>query len=121
LVHILAAISTAPPCVNTNFKLATAKFADSYRIPVRVTKEETYPERCSRKAEGRSSPKLSGKDSVDLFRGEWGKATIRMKAVNAFYTKHPLVLPDGFKCSSVTRIFGKGKLSVGGRLYGVHS
>ena len=44
-----------------------------------------------------------------------------MEKINKFYAKHPLVLPDGFHCPSVMRVFSDSKLSAGGRLYGAYS
>jgi hypothetical protein len=109
------------PSLSKIVTLSTASFSDPHRIPVRVAKGEDYPEKLNRKQSKLSSPKLSEKACKELFKGEWIKINKRVEKINEFYAKHPLALPNGFHCSSVTRVFSDSKLSAGGRLYGAYS
>jgi hypothetical protein len=103
------------------FRLLDATYSDPHKTAANVSAEENYNTKKNRKDAKLPSPKLIDKQCRNLFRGDWAKAKKRIERINAFYTENPLVLPSGFRCSSVTRTFSEGRLDAGGRLYGAYS
>ena len=105
-------------------RLETALFMDAQRPHVMVNKPEKYTDRVERKAANIKAPKLSWKK---VYGGKQkrraGAAARPVMEMNAFWAKHPLVLPatntervQHFACA--TRIFHDGSLTSGGRWYG---
>ena len=105
-------------------RFISAVFVDAQRPYVMVNKPEEYTDKVERKAAGTKAPKLSWKA---VYEGKQKRrATAAAKPVmemNAFWAKHPLVLPatntdrvQHFACA--TRIFHDGSLISGGRWYG---
>ena len=105
-------------------RLNSALFVDAQRPYVMVNKSEKYTDRVERKAANIKAPKLSWRE---VYGGKQKRrATAATRAVmemNAFWAKHPLILPATntdraqlFGCA--TRIFHDGSLISGGRWYG---
>ena len=105
-------------------RFTSAQFFDAQRPYVMVNKPEEYTDKRERKAAGSKAPKLSWDE---VYKGEQGReasaAARPVKEMNAFWAKHPLVLPAAntrkaklFACA--TRIFHDGSLISGGRWYG---
>jgi hypothetical protein len=114
--------ATTPLFSNPQF--VSALFVDAQRPYVMVDKPEEYTDKVKRKAAGIKAPKLSWKV---VYEGKQKRrattAAKPVKAMNAFWAKHPLVLPatntdraQHFACG--TRIFHNGSLISGGRWYG---
>ena len=106
-----------------NPQFVSAVFVDAHRPYVMVNKPEEYTDKVERKAAGTKAPKLSWKA---VYEGKQKRrattAAKPVKEMNAFWAKHPLVLPatntdraQHFACA--TRIFHNGSLISGGRWY----
>ena len=104
-------------------RLNSALFVDAQRPYVMVNKPEGYTDKVERKAANIKAPKLSWSE---VYKGKQGRqasaAAKPVKEMNAFWAKHPLVLPatntdraQHFACA--TRIFHDGSLISGGRWY----
>ena len=104
-------------------RLNSALFVDAQRPYVMVNKPEEYTDKVERKAANIKAPKLSW---GEVYKGKQGRqasaAAKPVKEMNAFWAKHPLVLPatntdraQHFACA--TRIFHDGSLISGGRWY----
>ena len=105
-------------------RFTSAQFVDAQRPYVMVNKPEEYLDKRERKAAGSKAPKLSWNAVYKGKQGRQASAAARpVKEMNAFWAKHPLVLPatntdkaKPFACA--TRIFHDGSLISGGRWYG---
>ena len=105
-------------------RLASAQFIDAQRPYVMVNQPEEYADKFERKAANRKAPKLSYKAVYGGKQKRSASAAAKpVKEMNAFWAKHPLVLPATntdrakyFACA--TRIFHNGSLISGGRWYG---
>ena len=117
----LTTLYTISPSLYDDFDPSKATYSDQHRVAVKVAKHENYGQKKERKAAKRSSPKLTIKECKNTFKGEWSKVNKRIKILNEYYAKHPLILDDGFKCSAVTRVFSDGRLDAGGRMYAAYS
>ena len=115
-------INTKPIFDDLGF--TSAQFVDAQRPYVMVNKPEEYLDKRERKAAGSKAPKLSWNAVYKGKQGRQASAAARpVKEMNAFWAKHPLVLPatntdkaKPFACA--TRIFHDGSLISGGRWYG---
>ena len=105
-------------------RLNSALFVDAQRPHVMVNKPEKYADKVERKAANIKAPKLSWRE---VYGGKQKRrATAAARAVmemNAYWAKHPLMLPatntDSAKLfACATRIFHDGSLISGGRWYG---
>lgn len=105
-------------------RFVSAQFVDAQRPYLMVNQPEEYVDRRERKAAGSKAPKLSWNA---VYKGDQGReasaAAKPVKEMNAFWCKHPLVLPatntDNAKLfACATRIFHNGSLISGGRWYG---
>ena len=105
-------------------RLASAQFVDAQRPYVMVNQPEEYTDKLERKTANRKAPKLSYKAVYGGKQKRSASAAAKpVKEMNAFWAKHPLVLPATntdrakyFACA--TRIFHNGSLISGGRWYG---
>ena len=97
---------------------------DAKRPYVMVNQPEEYADKLERKAANRKTPKLSCKAVYGGKQKRSASAAAKpVKEMNAFWAKHPLVLPATnpdrtkyFACA--TRMFHNGSLTSGGRWYG---
>ena len=97
-------------------RLVSAQFVDAQRPYVMVNKPEEYTDKVERKAAGTKAPKLSWKAVYEGKQKRRATAAAKpVKEMNAFWAKHPLVLPatntdraQHFACA--TRIFHNGSL-----------
>ena len=105
-------------------QFVSAVFVDAQRPYVMVNKPEEYTDKVERKAAGTKAPKLSWKAVYEGKQKRRASAAAKpVKEMNAYWAKHPLVLPatntdraQHFACA--TRIFHDGSLTSGGRWYG---
>ena len=105
-------------------RLVSALFVDAQRPYVMVNQPEDYTDKLERKTANRKAPKLSYKAVYGGKQKRSASAAAKpVKEMNAFWAKHPLVLPATntdrakyFACA--TRIFHNGSLISGGRWYG---
>ena len=108
----------------SDLRLASAQFVDAQRPYVMVNQPEEYTDKLERKTANRKAPKLSYKAVYGGKQKRSASAAAKpVKEMNAFWAKHPLVLPATnpdrtkyFACA--TRMFHNGSLTSGGRWYG---
>ncbi|WP_027257812.1 hypothetical protein [Leisingera aquimarina] len=102
-----------------------AQFIDVGRPQLLISEKETRAQRESRKARGKSSPKLGVRKAERKFCKPYHLLNEEVEELNRYYQKHPLQLPDQGSaqafCGSVGRVFHGERLDAGGRFYGAYT
>lgn len=110
---------TVAPALTSLLSDSKATFIETARPFIQINKSETRTEKENRRRHGDIKKRLSRSE----FKKAFGEAEIRnreerIKRLNDYWYKHPLVSVCGDAAACVTRVFSDSRLDVGGRLYG---
>lgn len=99
-------------------ELSTLRFIETGLPRIKVNKAESRQKRDARRADKKAKPFLKNTEARLLFGDLHRTSESRIERLNAFWRKHPLVLPDGHAAAPATRVYHDGRMDAGGRLYG---
>ena len=99
-------------------QLLKARFIEVGRPLVKVNKAETRQQKNRRKAQKLAKPFHNRKEATALNKDAHPASESRIQALNDFWLRHPLELPNGHAAASATRVFHDGRFDAGGRIYG---
>ena len=99
-------------------QLPAARFIEVGRPLVKVNKAETRQQKNRRKAQKLSKPFLNDKAAKGVDEAAHTASESRMQALNDYWRKHNLELPNGHAAASATRVFHDNRFDAGGRIYG---
>ena len=98
--------------------LSEAKFIQVGLPLVKVNIAENRQKGNKRKAVNEPKPFLNASTAKALSEQAFTASESRIRALNALWLEHPLILPNGHAAASATRIFHDSRFDAGGRLYG---
>lgn len=99
-------------------EFSTLRFIETGLPRIKINRAESRRQRDARRADKKAKPFLKNTEARLLF-GDLRRASEgRIERLNAFWKRHPLVLPDGHAAASATRVSHDGRMDAGGRLYG---
>lgn len=99
-------------------EFSTLRFIETGLPRIKINKAESRRQRDARKADKKAKPFLKNTESQVLFGDLHSASESRIDRLNAFWRRHPLILPNGYAAASATRVYHDGRMDAGGRLYG---
>ena len=99
-------------------KFSSLRFIETGLPRIKINKAESRRQRDARKADKKAKPFLKNTEARVLFRDLHSASESRIERLNAFWRRHPLILPNGHAAASATRVYHDGRMDAGGRLYG---
>lgn len=98
--------------------LSEARFINVARPLIKINKPETRAARDRRRKDEKPNAQIFKANAKKRFGNAYTATESRIRALNDFWLKHPLELPEGHAAASATRIYHDGSIERGGRLYG---
>ena len=96
----------------------TLRFIQTGLPHIKINKAESRRQRDARRAEKKAKPYFTKAKARQLFGDLHSASESRIDRLNAYWRRHPLILPDGHAATSATRVYHDGRMDAGGRLYG---